>query len=74
MDYIVRGSALTINLDGKHLAHVKFHIEGNQMFLDSTYTPEEFRGRGIGGELMRASVDYATKNKLVIVPSCSFAV
>ncbi|MGA2572714.1 MAG: GNAT family N-acetyltransferase [Candidatus Methanomethylicaceae archaeon] len=74
MEYNIRGNALTIRLDEKHLASVVFHKEGNRMYLDSTFTPEEYRGRGIGSELMKSSMDYAKKNSLLIVPVCSFAV
>ena len=74
MEYNIRGNALTIRLDEKHLAGVVFHKEGNRMYLDSTFTPEEYRGRGIGSELMKSSMDYAKKNSLLIVPVCSFAV
>lgn len=73
MEYNIRANALTIRLDEKNLASVVFHTEGNKMYLDSTFTPEEYRGRGIGSELMKASMDYAKKNNLLIVPVCSFA-
>lgn len=74
LEYNIRDNALTIRLDEKHLASVVFHIKDNRMYLDSTFTPEEYRGKGIGSELMKASMDYAKKNSLFIVPVCSFAV
>jgi len=73
LDYDVKANAIRIKVDDKNYAYVKFHIEGKKIFLDSTYTPEEHRGKGVGGELMKASMDYAEKNGLFIVPVCAFA-
>jgi predicted GNAT family acetyltransferase len=74
MDYEVSGNALLIKLDGKATARLGFHVEGKKMHLDSTYTPEKYRGKGIGGQLIHAGIDYAKKMALKIVPVCSFSV
>lgn len=74
MGYDVKANAIRIKVDENNFAYVKFHTEGKKIYLDSTYTPEEHRGKGIGGELMKASMDYAQKNGLLIVPVCAFAV
>jgi hypothetical protein len=74
MDYLVKENALIIKLDSKASASLVFHVEGKRFYIDSTYTPEAYRGRGIGGQLMQAAMDYAKSRDLKIVPVCSFSV
>jgi len=74
MEVKIKDNAIVIELDEKASANIMFHIEGNRMYLDSTYTPEEYRGRGIGSELVKASIKYAREHDLLIVPVCAFAV
>lgn len=73
-DYSVKDSSIIIKLDEKAFANLVFHVEGKKIFLDSTYTPEKYRGRGIGGRLIQAALDYAREWELKIVPVCSFSV
>jgi hypothetical protein len=40
--------------------------------LYSTYVPAAERGRGLGGELVRAAVEFARERRLRIIPSCWF--
>lgn len=37
-----------------------------------TYVPEEFRGNGIGEQLVEAALAYAKQNDYRVIPSCSF--
>jgi hypothetical protein len=74
MEVKVKDNAIVIKLDEKASANIVFHMEGNRMYLDSTYTPEKYRGRGIGTELVKASMKYAREHGLLIVPVCTFAV
>lgn len=74
MDYTVKDNSLLIKLDQKTYAGLVFRVEGDKLFLDSTYTPPAYRGRGIGGQLMQAALDYAERRGLKIVPVCSFSV
>jgi len=57
---------------GKH-SYLKYSIEGGDMKILSTYTPEEFRGRGLAAILMEEAIKYAKENNLRIVPVCSYA-
>ncbi|MGQ4833899.1 MAG: GNAT family N-acetyltransferase [Candidatus Asgardarchaeia archaeon] len=63
-----------IRLGRGKAAYLKYSINGNVMSLDSTYTPEEFRGRGIAKRLMEEAIKYAKENGLKIKPVCSYAV
>jgi predicted GNAT family acetyltransferase len=74
MDYAVKENSLVIKLDGSATARLSFHVEGKEMHFDSTYTPEQHRGKGIGSQLIEAGIDYAKKMGLKIVPVCSFSV
>ena len=38
--------------------------------LYSTYVPSGERGRGLGGQLVRAAVDFARDQGLQIIPTC----
>ncbi len=38
----------------------------------STFVPGELRGKGIAAQLVEAGLMYAEKNKLQIIPSCSY--
>ncbi len=37
-----------------------------------TYVPGDLRGRGIAANLVEAGLKYAEKNKLQVIPSCSY--
>jgi predicted GNAT family acetyltransferase len=74
MDYTAKESELIIKLDGKAIARLGIHVEGNKIHFDSTYTPEKYRGKGIGSQLIEAGIDYAKKKRLKIVPVCNFSV
>lgn len=41
--------------------------------IKSTYTPPEFRGKGIATRLMKRAVEWAKENNFRVVPLCSFA-
>ena len=57
---------------GKY-AYLKYHLEGGTMYIDATFTPKEYRGRGLAAELTKAAIEYARENSLKIVPNCSYA-
>ncbi|MEM3108848.1 MAG: GNAT family N-acetyltransferase [Candidatus Bathyarchaeia archaeon] len=57
---------------GKY-SYLKYSIEGGDMKILSTYTPEEFRGRGLAALLMEEALKYAKENNLRVVPECSYA-
>jgi uncharacterized protein len=59
--------------DGDHLAELVYRIDGNRLVLIHTGVPDELGGRGLGGKLVRASLDKARSDGLVIDPQCPFA-
>jgi predicted GNAT family acetyltransferase len=60
-------------LPGSEKAVVKYRLKGRQMFIISTYTPQEHRGKGIAEKLMGEVVKFAKSEKLNIMPVCSYA-
>jgi len=53
---------------------LRYRIEGERMFLESTYTPPMLRGKGYAARLVEAAIKYAEENGLKIVPVCSYVV
>lgn len=74
MDCEIAPDAIRIKLGEDEYAVLEYHVEGNRIFLDSTYTPDRHRGRGVGGMLMSAAIEYARSNHYSIVPVCPFAI
>jgi len=42
------------------------------MIIEHTQVSEKLKGQGVGVQLLNNAVDYARKEKLKIVPECSF--
>ncbi|MCL2473541.1 MAG: N-acetyltransferase [Alphaproteobacteria bacterium] len=62
-------------LDNKKIGELNFTTEYPSILaITRTWTDDEFRGRGIGAELVRYIAEYARKNEKKIISKCSFAV
>lgn len=59
--------------EGDHLAELAYDVEGDRLTLIHTGVPDELGGRGLGGQLVRAAIDKARAEGLVIDPQCPFA-
>ena len=55
-------------------AFLKYELTNGKMIILATYTPPEFRGRGIATLLTEHAVNWARDLGYKIVPQCSFAV
>lgn len=62
-----------IRLTSGKYAYLKYRSRGGIMYVDATFTPKEYRGRGLAEKLMKAIIEYARKNEFKIVPNCSYA-
>ena len=51
-----------------------YTLQPGTMSLTHTYVPRSFEGRGIAGRMTRAALEYAERNRLEVIPVCSFAV
>ena len=65
-------SRFELTIDG-HVAELVYRLDGDRLVLTHTGVPDELEGRGLGGTLVRAALERAARDGLVIVPQCSFA-
>jgi len=63
---------LTITEDGR-TAELVYERDGDRLVLVHTGVPDELGGRGLGGRLVRAAVELAARDHLVVAPWCPFA-
>ena len=54
------------------IALLRYAAKNGALDLLHTEVPEAFQGRGYGGALVRAALDYARAQNLRIVPTCPF--
>ncbi len=67
------GFIFFIKLNDKARAEIDCEKHGNELHVVRSFTPEEFRGRGIASSIMQEVVKFAGANHLHIVPACEFA-
>lgn len=54
-------------------AHMKYNDLGNNSLeYYSTYVPNELRGKGLAGKIVKVAADYAKEYGIKVVPTCSF--
>ena len=63
-----------VELDGGEFAELTYTLQPGTMSLTHTYVPRSFEGRGIAGRMTREALEYAERNRLEVIPLCSFAV
>lgn len=75
MDYEIKQKpgTLFIRLNPGKYAYLKYTIIDNKMNVSSTFTPIEWRRKGLATLLMKSAIDYAKKNQLQLIPACSYA-
>lgn len=67
-------TVIYINLDGGKKAYLKYEVVDNIMKLIETYTPPEYRGRGLAAMLVEYAIDLAKRNNWKIEPVCSYTI
>jgi predicted GNAT family acetyltransferase len=65
------GSRFAITVDGR-TAFLEYHLGRDFLSLVHTEVPTEMEGRGIGGKLARAGLEFARGANLKVIPSCPF--
>lgn len=60
-------------VDG-YTAYVTYVISDGELDIRHTIVPPEIGGRGIAGQLVKATYDYAREQNLQPVATCSYAV
>lgn len=67
------GGSFIAEDNGNEAGRMTYSDAGDKMIIDHTEVSPEFQGRGVGKQMVSASVDYARKEGRKIVPVCSFA-
>jgi uncharacterized protein len=65
-------SRFEIAMDGA-IAELAYRRRADRLVLVHTGVPAALAGHGIGGQLVRAAVERAAKERLTLVPLCPFA-
>ena len=62
-----------IRVDGELAGVVKYHLRDGVISLMHTETDDRFRGYGLAGRLVRATLDSARERHLQVLPYCPYA-
>jgi predicted GNAT family acetyltransferase len=65
-------SRYEITADGELAGHISYELGDGIIDLQHTQTDDKFRGHGIGGNLVQATLDSARERHLTVVPTCPF--
>jgi len=68
------GRVFYIRLPDGSKAYLRYHVDDGKLYLDATYTPDKWRGRGLAKKLVDYALDYAARNNLKVAPICSYSV
>ena len=60
-----------VDVDGA-LALLEYKLRDDTITFLHTEVPEKAEGKGIGGQLAKAGLEYARENHLKVAPLCSF--
>lgn len=58
-------------VDG-HRSELTYVLEGERVAFNHTFVPPELRGRGIAEQLVRPALGWVRREKLRVVPQCSY--
>jgi uncharacterized protein len=61
-----------IRADGKLAGFVQYQMRGQEIAFTHTQTEDRFRGQGIAGRLVQATLDQARDRNLAVLPYCPF--
>jgi uncharacterized protein len=61
-----------IRVDGQLAGFIQYHLKDGVLALLHTETDRRFRGHGVAGHLIQASLDEARDRHLAVLPYCPF--
>jgi len=68
-----KGNLFYIEIEPGKRAYHRFKLEGDSMYLISTYTPPEYRGLGLAGRIVDEVIRHAKKmNVKKLIVNCSY--
>jgi uncharacterized protein len=59
--------------DGELAGFVQYHLRDGVLALMHTQTDDRFRGHGLAGQLVQATLDAARERHLQVLPYCPYA-
>jgi uncharacterized protein len=59
--------------NGREIAGMYYVWAAEKMIIEHTDVDDAYGGRGLGKQLVKASVDYAREHNIKILPLCPFA-
>jgi len=68
------GKVFYIKLPNNTKAYLLFNIKENVMEILETYTPPEYRGRGIASKILKHALEFAKEKNLKVRPICSYSI
>ncbi len=57
---------------GEAMAVLEYELDGGRIAMYHTGVPRELEGRGYGAQLVRAALEHAKRERLRVIPQCSF--
>lgn len=57
---------------GSHTAALDYELLADKVVFTHTDVPAQLEGRGLGGRLVRAGLDWARSEGLSVIPTCAF--
>ena len=61
-----------VQIDGR-LSKLDYMQDGKNFVITHVGVHPEFRGQGLAGKIVDASLEYAKQNSLRVIPMCSYA-
>jgi predicted GNAT family acetyltransferase len=52
---------------------MSYTVAGSRVIIDHTSVDDSLRGKGIGGKLVQAAVEWARKDNAKLMPLCPYA-
>lgn len=59
--------------DAEKAGFLEYIVKEGILEINHTEVSEEFGGKGLGKELVKAAVEFAKKNDLKVIPHCPYA-
>jgi predicted GNAT family acetyltransferase len=56
----------------EHVAQLQYRLQDGEIVFIHTEVPAPFEGKGVGGKLAKAGLEYAKSKGLVVVAHCPF--
>ncbi|MGD1822372.1 MAG: GNAT family N-acetyltransferase [Pleomorphochaeta sp.] len=74
MEFIIENDKIFYSENGNELAYILLdYTPDGLVVLDKVFVDPSLRGQGIASKIMTFAADYFKKEKITVVPLCSYA-